>query len=56
MAITSEDQQITKEIILAMIEHKYFKRAEHPNAKTLADMVCEDYKTILKTVSESRSK
>lgn len=54
MTITSEDRQITKEIVLAMIENKYFKRSEHPDTETIAEIICEDYKTILKTVSESR--
>lgn len=55
MAITSEDRQITKEIVLAMIEKGIFIRSEYPNTETVADMICDGYKTILKTVSESRS-
>lgn len=48
-----EEKQIAKEIVLKMLEHNAFIRSEYPEAKTVADMVVEAYKTILTAVKEN---
>lgn len=47
-----DEKEITKEILIKMIENGAILRSEYPNAETTVDVVCEAYKKILKTVKE----
>ncbi|MBJ6362094.1 hypothetical protein ACFOQM_12410 [Paenibacillus sp. GCM10012307] len=46
------DKEIAKEIILAMIEHKYLLRSEYPQVKTVSEMVGLAYNEILTALQD----
>lgn len=48
---TIEEKQIAKEIVITMLEKSVLLRKEYPETKTVADMVCAAYKTVLAAVS-----
>lgn len=45
-----EDKQITKDIVIALIENDAITYEDFPGAKNYAELVGEFYKAILKTV------
>lgn len=44
--------EITMNIVLKMLDKDLVYANQYPDAKTTADLVCEVYKTIFKTVSK----
>ena len=50
-----EDKQLAKEILVEIISKNLLSRKEYPEAKTNTDMVCSAYKTILNTISETKT-
>lgn len=45
------DYEITKEIVIVLIEKGQLDYQQFPEAKTYVDLVCEAYKQIFKTVN-----
>ena len=50
---TIEEKQISKELVIELVKNNGLSYDGFPDAKNPLDLVCEAYKTILKTVSET---
>lgn len=50
----SDVYEITKEIVLKIIEKDCLTFEQYPEAKSYVDLVCESYKQVFKTVSSPK--
>lgn len=48
-----EDKEITRDIVVTLIENDAISYEDFPRAKNYAELVGEYYKSILKTVSQA---